>query len=89
MASEMTIVVMGYGMYPSFEVKTWGYMTIEKIKTCILEIIGERRPRGVMPAFSFQVSKDKWQDLESNTRLSDYYSTGGRVNVYISWDPVA
>ena len=67
--------------------RTQGNATIARIKALILEIIGDRRPRGVVPAFSFQVSQDQWQDLDSDKRLSDYNLTGGRVNAYILWDP--
>ena len=85
--SQVILAVMAYGLYPSFDVRSDEKDEVDKVKALILRLIGRRAPMGAVPRFSFEVSRDQFQDLESGKCLSDYnFKDGSRVNVYIYWE---
>ena len=86
MAEEVSLAVMAYGLYDSFDVRVDPSATIDEITALVLCLIGDRKPRNVAPAFSFEISRHQWQTLKPDQRLSDYNIEGKRINVCIWWD---
>ena len=85
MADEVCLAVMGYGLYESIDVRIDPNATIKIMTTLILSLIGDRKPRNAVPAFSFETSRHLWQALDPEKRLTDYSIEGERLNVCIWW----
>ena len=88
MADEVCLAIMGYGLYDSFDVRIDPNATIEIITTLVLTLIGDGKPRNVVPAFSFEMSRHQWQALKPEKRLTDCSIEGERINVCIWWSSV-
>ena len=88
MAKEVTLAVMAYGLYDSFDVRVGPNARIDNITALVLYLIGDKKPRKLTPAFSFEMSRHKWRTLKPDEQLSDYSMDRERINVCIWWDPV-
>ena len=85
MADEGWLAVMGHDLYESFDVRIDPNATIQTITTLMLALIGDRKPRNVVPAFSFETSRHLWQVVGPEKRLTDYSIEGERLTVCIRW----
>ena len=84
-SSWVSFHVYAHQNYRSFDVTVDVTDRVEAVKTLIMDLIGDLRPKGE-PAFCFEISPGEWHDLPGHPPLSMLFKVNTRVNMYILWD---